>query len=38
MIQGRKLSKLDGFANLPDEYAAFKKYPDYEVESVEKDS
>jgi hypothetical protein len=37
MIKGKSLSCMDGFANLPDEYAKFKKYPDYEVESSEKE-
>lgn len=34
LLQGRKLSRLDGFANLSDKLAVWVQYPDYEVESV----
>jgi hypothetical protein len=34
LIHGRKLSQLDGFANLQDKYASWVRYPEFEVERV----
>jgi hypothetical protein len=36
LLQGRKISELDGFANLPSSYAKWDKYPEYLIESTKK--
>lgn len=35
LIQGRQLSQLDGFANLPDKSAVWVQHPDYVAETVD---
>jgi len=37
LLQGFKLSQIDGFANLPDEYAVLIGGVDYELDSVEEE-
>lgn len=34
MIDGTKLSDLDGFANLPDKFAEFKDMPEYDLDEI----
>ena len=36
LLEGRSLSNLDGFANLPDNYASWEIEPEYELEDIEK--
>jgi len=36
MLEGRPLSSMDGFANLPAKYAVWEIDPEYEVEEIEK--
>jgi len=36
MLQGRSLSRMDGFADLPDGYVYWGIEPEYEFEDIEK--
>ena len=36
LLEGRSLSNLDGFANLPDNYASWEIEPEYEREEIVK--
>jgi len=37
LLQGMRLSQLDGFANLPDEYAVLVGSVDYELDGIDEE-